>query len=55
MGPFDELFDLDHDGKLGAFERAMQMEFLDEFSKDDHDDRSAGSSRSWWEDDSDRD
>lgn len=33
LGPFDSLFDFDSDGKLGAFERSVQMQFLDDISR----------------------
>ena len=33
-GSFDDFFDFDHDGKLGAFERSVQMEYWDKVSGD---------------------
>ena len=33
-GSFDDFFDFDHDGKLGAFERSVQMEYWDKLSGD---------------------
>lgn len=37
MGPFDELFDFNRDGRVDAGEFAMGMEMLDEWEKDEDD------------------
>lgn len=37
FGPFDKMFDFDHDGQLNGFERAMQHQFLDQIMKEDSD------------------
>ena len=34
MGPFDRMFDRNGDGHLDAFERAMQMDFIDYVNND---------------------
>ena len=36
-GLFGELFDFDWDGGLDSFERAAELEFLDELEKEDVD------------------
>lgn len=33
-GIFGNMFDLNRDGKIGAFERAMELQFLDSMTKD---------------------
>jgi len=33
-GPFDSMFDFDNDDKLGSFERSVQIQFLDDISRD---------------------
>ena len=37
MGIFGGMFDFDRDGELNAFERAAELQFLDEITKDDFD------------------
>lgn len=37
-GIFGDMFDFDHDGELNAFERATELHFIDEMSKDESDD-----------------
>ena len=32
MGPFDRMFDRNDDGRLDGFERAMQMDFIDQMN-----------------------
>jgi len=34
---FDDMFDLNNDGMLDPIERAFQMEFLDEMSREESD------------------
>ena len=34
LGPFDDMFDLNKDGKLDAMEKALQMQFLYEMEQE---------------------
>ena len=39
MGPFDDLFDFDHDGKLDAYEKGAKFGFISQaFGSEDDDD-----------------
>ena len=34
FGPLDKFFDFNGDGKLGAFERGAELDFLDQMSRE---------------------
>lgn len=36
-GIFGSMFDMNRDGKMSAWERAMEMAFIDDLEKDDED------------------
>lgn len=53
MFGLDKLFDLNHDGKLDAFERAAELGFLDEAERESRK-KKAGYSRDSYSSDYDR-
>ena len=53
FGPLDRFFDFNGDGKLGAFERGAELDFLDRMSWEDQEGQNSDSDRDYnwpWDD-----